>query len=453
MGCRKIFSRVLPTLAFLSLLLPGPSLSAAELRPNILVISVDTLRADRMGSYGYSRQTSPHIDGLLAKGVRFAEARTVEPLTAPALASMLTSLTPHEHGSTRNGLRVRPELPSLPKVLRRHGYQTGAFVGSWTLREKLWAMSGHFDHFEEVLTKARWLGMVKREATAEDLNETALEWLSGQVEGGSSRPVFLWVHYVEPHAPYVLQRDFMNQIGNAPSDNNYSDSNRYDSEIAYVDFQISKLLEAVEALVPNGNTMVLFVSDHGESLGEHGYWGHGRHLYEPTLHIPMGITWPGHVEPRVVAAPALIIDLAPTVVGLLGIEVPDFFQGMDWSKVFTGAAEEPTDRVTLYQAHRGAVGAKEDQTKVREKGLLEVAQLENGKKEILRVTNGRRRVFDLASDPGELESLVLEQPEISEGLQSWLERVKAGLVLADELPPPSISDEDMDALRALGYLE
>ena len=453
MRCRKIFSRVRPTLAFLSLLLPGPSVGAAELRPNILVISVDTLRADRMGSYGYSRQTSPHIDGLLAKGVRFAEARTVEPLTAPALASMLTSLPPHEHGSTRNGLRVRPELPSLPKVLRRHGYQTGAFVGSWTLREKLWAMSGHFDHFEEVLTKARWLGMVKREATAEDLNQTALEWLSGQVEGGSSRPVFLWVHYVEPHAPYMLQRDFMNQIGNAPDDNNYSDSNKYDSEIAYVDFQISKLLEAVEALVPNGNTMVLFVSDHGESLGEHGYWGHGRHLYEPTLHIPMGITWPGHVEPRVVVAPALIIDLAPTVVGLLGIEVPDFFQGMDWSKVFTGAADEPTDRVTLYQAHRGAVGAKEDQIKVREKGLLEVAQLENGRKEILRVTNGRRRVFDLASDQGELESLVLEQSEISEGLQIWLERVKAGLVLADELPPPSISDEDMDALRALGYLE
>ena len=453
MGCRKIFSRVRPTLALFSLFLPGPGVADSEARPHILVISVDTLRADRMGSYGYSRKTSPHIDGLLAKGVRFAEARTVEPLTAPALASMLTSLPPHEHGSTRNGLRVRPELPSLPKVLRRHGYQTGAFVGSWTLREKLWAMSDHFDHFEEVLTQARWLGMVKREATAEDLNAVALEWLSGQVEGGSSRPVFLWVHYVEPHAPYVLQRDFMNQIGRAPDDNNYSDSNKYDTEIAYVDFQISKLLEAVEALVPKGNTMVLFVSDHGESLGEHGYWGHGRHLYEPTLHIPMGITWPGHVEPRVVAAPALIIDLAPTVVGLLGIELPDFFQGMDWSKVFTGAADEPPDRVTHYQAHRGSVGAKEDQTKVREKGLLEVAQLANGRKEILRVTNGRRRVFDLASDQEELDSLVLEQSEISEGLRTWLERVKAGLVLADELPPPSISDEDMDALRALGYLE
>jgi len=417
------------------------------------VISVDTLRADRMGSYGYSRKTSPHIDDLLARGARFADARTVEPLTAPALASMLTSLPPHEHGSTRNGLRVRPELPSLPKVLRRHGYRTGAFVGSWTLQEKLWAMGNHFDHFEAVLNRARWLGMVKREATAEDLNEASLEWFSEQLEEGTSGPVFLWVHYVEPHAPYLLQRVYMNQIGASPDGDNYSDSNKYDSEIAYVDFQISKLLEAVETLAARENTLVLFVSDHGESLGEHGYWGHGRHLYEPTLHIPMGIAWPGHVEPKVVGAPALIIDLAPTVVGLLGIEVPDFFQGTDWSKVFAGAASEPHDRVTLYQAHRGSVGAREDQTKVREKGLLEVARLEDGKKEILRVTNNRRRIFDLTSDRGELENLIPEQSAMSAGLQTWVDRVMAGLVLADELPPPSLSEEDMEALRALGYLE
>ena len=448
-----MLSKLRHVLCLVVLLLPAPAVADRDQQPHILVISVDTLRADRMGSYGYSRKTSPHIDGLLARGARFADARTVEPLTAPALASMLTSLPPHEHGSTRNGLRVRPELPSLPKVLRRHGYKTGAFVGSWTLREKLWAMADHFDHFEEVLNKARWLGLVKREATAEDLNEAALDWFSEQIEGGPSRPVFLWVHYVEPHAPYVLQRDFMNQIGASPDDNNYSDSNKYDSEIAYVDFQISKLLKAVGDLAPKEDTLVVFVSDHGESLGEHGYWGHGRHLYEPTLQIPMGITWPGHVEPRVVEAPALIIDLAPTLVGLLGIEVPDFFQGMDWSKVFVGAAREPHDRVTLYQAHRGSVGAKEDQTKVREKGLLEVARLEDGKKEILRVTNGRRRVFDLVSDPAELESLVLEQSEVSADLQIWLDRVMAALILADELPPPSLSDEDMDALRALGYLE
>ena len=440
-------------LALLVFLAPTVSMAASEQRPHILVLSVDTLRADHMGIYGYSRETSPHTDELLAQGVRFANARTVEPLTAPALASMLTSLPPHEHGSTRNGLRVRTGLPSLPKVLRRQGYKTAAFVGSWTLKDELWAMAEHFDRFEEVLTKARWMGMVKREATAEDLNQVALEWFTEQVEDDASRPLFMWVHYVEPHGPYLLQRDFMDQIG-APADGNlYSESNKYDTEIAYVDDQISRLLGAVENLVARANTLVLFVSDHGESLGEHGYWGHGRHLYEATLHIPMGITWHGRLDPKVVEAPALIVDLAPTVIGLLGLEVPDYFQGTDWSEVFAGVVDPPHDRVTLYQAHRGSVAPKEDQTKVREKGLLEVARLQGGKKEILRVTNGRRRVFDLAEDPDELTSLVQERTEISEGLRTWLEGVEAGLILADELPPPSLSDDDVDALRALGYLE
>ena len=449
-------SHLLPVLGILlawAVLLPNGVMAAAGRQPHILLISVDTLRADHMGSYGYQRKTSPHVDALLAEGVRFSNARTIEPLTAPALATMLTSLPPHEHGSTRNGLRVRPELPSLPRILRRHGYKTAAFVGSWTLREKLWAMSDHFDRYEEVLTKARWLGMMKREATAEDINELALDWFAEQLDEESARPVLLWVHYVEPHAPYVLQRDFMNQIGSSPDGNNYSERNKYDTEIAYVDFQISRLLEEVSQRTARESTIVVFVSDHGESLGEHGYWGHGRHLYEPTLHIPMGITWPGRIEPQVVEAPALITDLAPTLVALLGLEVPDFFQGLDWSPILAGDEAEPHERVTLYQAHRGSVGAKEDQTGVREKGLLEVARVEGGRKEILRVTSGRRRVFDLTTDPLELDSLVREQTEISEGLASWLDRVRAGLVLADELPPPSLSEEDMEALRALGYLE
>ena len=449
-------THLLPILGILlawAVLLPNGAMAAAGRQPHILLISVDTLRADHMGSYGYPRKTSPHVDALLAEGVRFANARTVEPLTAPALATMLTSLPPHEHGSTRNGLRVRPELPSLPRILRRNGYRTAAFVGSWTLREKLWAMSDHFDRYEEVLTKARWLGMMKREATAEDINELALDWFAEQLDEEPARPVLLWVHYVEPHAPYVLQRDFMDQIGSSPDGNNYSERNKYDTEIAYVDFQISRLLEEMSQRAARESTIVVFVSDHGESLGEHGYWGHGRHLYEPTLHIPMGITWPGRIEPQVVEAPALITDLAPTLVALLGLEVPDFFQGLDWSPILSGDEAEPHERVTLYQAHRGSVGPKEDQTRVREKGLLEVARVEGGRKEILRVTNGRRRVFDLTTDPQELDSLVREQTEISEGLASWLERVRAGLVLADELPPPSLSEEDMEALRALGYLE
>jgi arylsulfatase A-like enzyme len=426
---------------------------AAEKLPSILLVTVDTLRADRLSGYGYTRNTSPHIDALLRQGVRFTQARTVEPLTAPALASMLTSLPPQEHGSTRNGMRVRPDLLSVSKILRHHGYKSAAFVGNWTLRDELWGMAGQFDEYEEVMTKARWFGLVKREAMGEDLTDRASEWLSLQLEDQPGRPFFLWVHYVEPHAPYKLQRAFLDQLGAAPDGDLYSASGKYDSEIAYVDHHISRLLEHAADLVPAAEMITLFAADHGESLGEHGYWGHGRHVYDATLHIPMGITWPGRLEPREIGAPALITDLAPTLLTLVGLPVPDFFQGMDWTPVLWDEEPAPAGRVTYYQAHKGVTSPKEDPNKTRQRGLLEVARVERGMKEILRVPKNLRRLFDLSADPSEQKDLAAPQSEISDDLRTWLETVQAGLAVADQLPPPSLSKEDLAALRALGYLD
>ncbi|MEJ2085252.1 MAG: sulfatase [Acidobacteriota bacterium] len=438
-------------LAVVWLVLVATPIEAAK--PNVLLISIDTLRADRMSCYGYSRNTSPNLDRLLAEGMRFTRARTVEPLTAPALASMLTSLAPHEHGSTRNGLRVRDDLPSLPRILRRQGYRSAAFVGSWTLRNKLWGMDSHFDRFEDVLTKARWYGLVKREANADDINQRALEWLAELQQEESDRPFFAWVHYVEPHAPYKTQRDFIGQLGPAPDGDLYSAQGRYDSEIAYVDHYAMELVDEVRRLYSSANTLILFVADHGESLGEHGYWGHGRNLYEATLHIPMGIVWPGEIESGTIDSPALITDLAPTVLGLLDLDVPDFFQGFDWTGVMM-REEAPLDgRVTTYQAHKGSVSPKEQQVELRQRGLLQVARIVDERKEIVRVGNLKRWEFDLAVDPAEENNLDSPQSEISTALEAWLETVRAGLQVSDELPPPSFTDEDVEALKALGYLE
>ena len=406
-----------------------------------------------MSIYGYSRQTSPNIDRLLTSGALFQQARTVEPLTAPALASMLTSLPPHDHGCTRNGLRVRSELPSVARVLRRHGYRTSAFVGSWTLRDKLWGMAAHFDQFEDVLTKARWFGMVKREASAEDINERALAWVNQHYEEDSRRPFFLWVHYVEPHAPYKLQRELLDQLGPSPDGDLYSSKGRYDTEIAYVDFHAASFVDTVQELIGKENTIVVFVADHGESLGEHGYWGHGRHLYDATLHIPMGIVWQGRIEPMNLSAPALISDVGPTILGLVDVAVPDYLRGFDWSGVLTNGEVADEARVTHYQAHKGSVNPKEEQVQVRQGGLLEVARMEESRKEILRVTNQRKRLFDVANDPQEEVDLATDQSAISESLRNWLETVRQGLELSDELPPPSLTDEDVEALRALGYID
>ena len=418
--------------------------------PNILLVSVDTLRADRLSSYGYARDTSPNIDALLARGVRFADARTNEPLTAPALASMLTALPPHEHGASRNGLRMRDKLVSFSKILGRRGYSTAAFVGNWTLQDRLTGLGEHFETYTSVLNRKRWLGMMKGEATAEDLNEHSLEWLDEHLAGERRRPFLLWVHYVEPHAPYELHSSMLDQLG-IDFASEPGESDRYDTEVAWVDARIGELLEGVFERVAWEDTLVVFVSDHGESLGEHGYWGHGRHAYDPSLKIPMGIVWEGRIQPGVREEPALITDLASTLLSAAGLKTPEFFQSFDWLPALTGREPAPADREMFFQAHKGTVLSKEDPAKARQKGLLEVARIAGGTKEILRVAKGRRQVYDLVEDAEELRSRA-EGP-LSPELTAWLEEVKGGLELADSLPPPSLSDDDLEAMRALGYID
>jgi arylsulfatase A-like enzyme len=416
--------------------------------PHVLLVSVDTLRADRLGSYGYPRPISPHIDALLAEGVRFTQARTVEPLTSPALTSMLTGLEPHEHAATRNGLRMRADLLSFPKIFKRRGYETAALVGNWTLRDELTGLGEHFESYVEVLDKQRWFGLFKGEATAEDLSDRALDWVSGRAE--PQRPFLLWVHYVEPHAPYVLQAEVVSQVGSGDTaDKSY----RYDSEVAFVDRHIGRLVAGVREATAGEELVIVFVSDHGESLGEHDYWGHGRHLFEPTLHIPMGVIWPGHIAPSTLTAPALITDLAPTLLSLAGLPTPDFYSGFDWTPVLAGQAPEPKERVTYYQAHKGAVQRRDPPQRVRQQGLLELGRLAGSQKEILRIPNSRRWIFDLATDPAELRSLAPPGTQSSDEIRAWARRVQEGLVRSDELPPPALDDADLDELRDLGYID
>ena len=436
-------------LALIALTLP---LGAGDPQPpSVIIISVDTLRADHMSGYGYDRLTSPNVDRLLRGGARFTQARTIEPLTAPALSSMVTSLFPHEHGASRNGLRMRSGLASLPKALQAQGYRTAAFVGSWTLRDKLCGLAEHFERYENVVTRRRWLGLIRSEATAEDVTELATDWVEGHRQRYSDVPFMLWVHYVEPHAPYRAQRDHLDALGLKPG-GNLTIADRYDSEIAAVDHSIGNLMDGLRKLGIGDDTLIVFTSDHGESLGEHNYWGHGRHLYEPTLRIPLGIHWKGRIEPRTIEAPALILDLPPTILGILGLTQPAGFRGYDWTEVLNGA-EPPADRITGYQAHKGAVISQHDSELARESGLLEVAVLRSNQKEILRVGKGRRRVFDLSNDPRELNNLGAPKETPSEGLLDWMRLVRNGLESFDDELPAPLDDESIEQLRSLGYVK
>jgi arylsulfatase A-like enzyme len=444
--------RLAPPSAFLLLLLCwlqfAPAAPASRF-PNVLLVTVDTLRADRLSSYGYRRPTTPHIDRLLAGGVRFAQARTVEPLTNPALASLLTSSYPHEHGATRNGLRLRPGVPSLGRVLGQRGFRTAAFVGNWTLRDEISGLAEHFETYRQITSRRRWL-VVKGEATADDLTAAALEWLAALRRDSADRPFLLWVHYVEPHAPYRTQTQFVRRLG-YPEKRELGAAQRYDTEVAFVDAAIGGLLAGVGRLA-GGDTMVAFAGDHGESLGEHGYWGHGRHLYENNLRVPMGIAWEGKLAPAVIAAPASLLDVAPTVLGLMGYPALRDTRGFDWTPVLRGRASPPS-RPGYFQAHRGAVQSVEDGRRARRRGLLEVALLVDGRKETLRLRAGERLLVDVHADPGDQRNLADHRSTPSSQLLRWRQLVEQGLLSADKLPPPAIDRETEEQLRALGYTD
>ncbi|MDP9122467.1 MAG: sulfatase [Acidobacteriota bacterium] len=446
---------ILPALAMLAPAAPLHSAGAPAERPvprlpNIVILTVDALRADRLSAYGYRRPTSPHIDRLLASGVRFTDARTVEPLTGPALSSLFTSLYPHEHGATRNGLRLRQGLPSLARTLARRGYRTAAFVGSWTLRNRISGLGEHFSRYDEVLTRKRWFGIWKGEATAEDLTDAALAWLAAG-HGADARPFLLWVHYVEPHAPYRFHEQLAPRLGiGAAAEAGRSDC--YDTEVAFADQHLGRLVAALDAdPLLRANTLIVFAADHGESLGEHRYWGHGRNLYEQTLRIPFGMSWPGRLATATIGAPALILDIAPTVLHLAGLPPLPGARGFDWTPVLSGSEPPPQGRVTWFEAHKGAVLSPLETGSARLHGLLEVGMIASGTKEILRLGGREHWLFDLTADPGETGTSTTAPP--SARLSRWFAAVRGGLLAADRLPTADPTAESVARLRSLGYAD
>jgi arylsulfatase A-like enzyme len=434
----------------LTLLSPITSDSASP-RPSVVVITVDALRADHLGSYGYWRSTSPNIDRLMSEGLRFERAWTPEPLTGPAMCSMVTGLEPHAHAATRNGLRMRSGLNSLPKTLADNGWKTAAFVGTWTLKNNLTLLGEHFETYGERLERRRWFGILNSEATCEDVTDDALDWLGEERKNGPEKPFFLWVHYIEPHAPYRFHKQYADRFD--VNHDKLTKKDRYDTEIAAVDESIARLLAGVRQAVDDKGLMVVFTADHGESLGEHNYWGHGRYLYEPSLRIPLGISWKGVIPAGTVSSQATLLDLMPTLLELVGVEVPEDLPGTSWAKTALGA-DEPVERVGCYQAHRGAVhGGTHDQDRKRSKGLLWVGVIEGERKEIVKVSRQVIQIYDLAADPGELETRAPVGARPSDVLAACLARVAKGLGSLDNLATQKLDDETVEQLKALGYLE
>ncbi len=420
-----------------------------EQPPNLLLVSLDTTRGDHLSAYGYERRTTPNLERLAAEGVRFAEAYAPAPTTGPSHATLFTALAPITHRVVKNGRQLKPSLETLAERLAAAGWETAGFVSSYVLDARFgWDQGfGHWDDDFDVSTATT---MVPAESGAEAFDRRATEttrrtlaWLDGDWK--RERPFFLFVHYMDPHEPWVAPPQFVQRLRtpDLPADGISGMVARYDAEIAFVDHQLGVLLRALEKQGLAENTLVAVTADHGEGLLDHGELNHGTQLYEEQMRVPLLLRWPrGLPAGLVVEGPVSLVDLAPTLLDLAGVEVAGGapMQGQSLRPRIEGQAPSDEDApVFLFRPDNTEVPGEQYAVRVGSWKL------------IVGPGDGARELFDLAADPEERNDLAAQETERVEALDArireWLRAHQRGDVV-----PDAVSQEDLERLRALGYV-
>jgi len=435
----------------------GPA--ASQARPDVLLVTIDTLRADRLGAYGYPRPTSPGFDRLASGGALFEVAYAPMGATSPSHATLFTSRSPLAHGLVRNGFPFAPTEPTLAEVLRASGYRTGGFVSAYPVGRKLGFDRG-FDHFDDDFSagtgsfrageeEATWEGEALRggfDRSGPATVDAALRWL----EGGSPQPIFLWVHLFDPHRPYTPPDRFAKLFTDPKQTRREKSAALYDAEIRGVDAELERLVLAFEAL--STSPLVLVTADHGEGLWQHGYRSHGHTLYEEELRVPLLFRWPDRIPPQRVQQPAHLIDVFPTLLGLLGLEADGSLDGVDLGPYLTGEkqVEVVADRPIFLQRPYYEEGRRTGNRVERGHGL----GVRSGRWKLIEMEQEQRReLYDLQADPHELEDLSERELRRAAELSSLLSKWRESEERKSTGPGLQVSPEDREAMRALGYTE
>ncbi|HEV8114504.1 MAG TPA: sulfatase [Planctomycetota bacterium] len=397
-------------------------------RPNLLFISIDTLRADHLGAYGWNRPTSPNLDAFAAKSVVFENAQSASSWTLPSLASVMTSLQASTHGCEKDSARLDPSYTTLAEILRDAGYDT-AIVAS-----HLFLNAGHGlqQGFTRVDTR---ILQDERAITSPAVTDWGVHWLEQKAAVHDGAPWFLWLHYFDPHAPYLVHEGISEAFGTE------TDLDRYDGEIAFTDRHLGRLFEAFERLGFAADTVVVLVADHGEEFGEHGQKGHGYDLHEEVIHVPLVVRAPG-LAPRRVPEPVPTVDLMPTLLDLCGARADHEIEGR-----------------TLAPLLRGEGGpAREAFSEARWKFRHDIASLRRGPWKYIDSHRGDEvleMLFDHAVDPAETKNVLAEHPDVAAelraGLRARLERAKALAKSYERLQLSDLTPSEEERLRRLGY--
>lgn len=410
--------------AVAAVLLAGILVRVAWHRPpsNLLVVTIDTLRADHVGAWGYAGAETPALDRLAAGGVRFASAQAAVPLTGPSHTTIFTGLYPPEHGVRDNvAFSLDPRHATLAALLKARGYGTAAFVAAYPVAKDFGLGQG-FDEYHENFHEIPVAGQ-GAERPGNEVADEAIGWLR-RAKG----PFFAWVHLYDPHAPYTPPFHYRERFA----------GRLYDGEIAFADAQLGRILQALQAAGHGGDTVLVVMADHGESLGEHEEQTHAILIYESTLHIPLVFAGPGIPKGRVVEQRVSAVDVLPTVLGLLDVPVPARLMGRNLRAAFE-SGRLPAE--TLYaESLFGRLNCRWSSLRAVTVGDWKLVQ------------GARAELFDLSSDPGERRDRSAEDPERVKRLSDLLRVAVARMAPSgDAARTVAISPEQEERLRSLGY--
>ena len=391
-------------------------------RPNIVLITIDTLRADRLGSHGYTLATTPNLDQLAAQGVRFADATSHSPLTLPAHVAIMTGRYQARYGIRLNGVVPLPEAATtVAERLRDAGYQTSAIVASAILDESFGLAQG-FSHYDDEMPPVAGprAALSELQRRGREVADLAAAWLDAKPQA----PWFLWLHFFDPHLPYEAASEFEKAHPERP----------YDAEVAAADSAVGRVLRKID----RASTFVIVTGDHGESLGDHRELDHGYYVYDSTLHVPLLIAGPG-VASRVVREQVRSVDIAPTIEAVAGLPARGDLDGESLMPLVGGLGRRDVP-----------VSYAESWYPRLHFGWSELRAIRVG--EWKYVAAPKPELYDLRRDRGEQKNLITGRSTVAGRLSADLASLVRGLEPSAAPAPVQPDPETLARLRALGYV-
>lgn len=443
---RKIITLILGVLAvgiFLWLILRLEKSPAARLeklwsesdveKPNVILITLDTLRADHLACYGYSDVRTPNLDSLARRGVLFEQAATNSPLTLPAHCSILTGMYPTYHGVRINGnTALNEEQMTIAEVLSAQGYQCGAFIGAFVLDGR-WGLKQGFQHYDDQFDLKKYkhidLGAVQRPGN--EVIDAALDWLEEQ----KSTPFFAWIHLYDPHTPYEPPEPYLSEYGPRGL------AGLYDGEIAFMDEQIGRCLSWLENNGLDESTILILVGDHGEGLGSHGEGTHGYFIYDYAVHVPLIIVTPFEGLRGVrVSSQVRVVDIFPTLMEIAAVTPPAETHGRSLLPLMFRPQKE-----------ENGFAYAESMSPNLQFGWSSIHSLRTTQYKY--IDTPKAELFDLTRDPGEQTNLLRQYPDIAREMKDTLDRLMEETSRGAPTPQAANLDkETIEKLSALGYI-